>query len=86
MPRAALLWPANSGCTDIPSIWRTKLAGSQQSEGMITWWLGFRQIKVKTPEGIKYSPGNAVVCGPYQSEADAQRERMQRLTKEWDAT
>ena len=50
------------------------------------WWLGFRQIEVKTSAGIKYSPGRAVVCGPYQSEADAQRERMRALAKEWDAT
>jgi hypothetical protein len=49
------------------------------------WWLGFRQVKVKTNAGIKYSPGSAVVCGPYQSEAEAQRERMRALAKEWDA-
>jgi hypothetical protein len=49
-------------------------------------WLGFRQIKVKTDAGIKYSPGNAVVFGPYQSETEAQRERMRALVKEWDAT
>lgn len=50
------------------------------------WWLGFRQIRVKTSAGITYSPGSAVVCGPYQTEADAQRERRRALAKEWDAT
>jgi hypothetical protein len=49
------------------------------------WWLGFRQIKVKTTNGIVNSPGSAVVCGPYQSEAEAQRERMRGLKTEWDA-
>lgn len=49
------------------------------------WWIGFRQIKLKTSKGIITSPGNAVVCGPYQSEGEAQRERMHRLSKEWDA-
>lgn len=49
------------------------------------WWLGFRQIKVKTKDGIVNSPGNAVVCGPYQTEGEAQRERMNRLSTEWDA-
>lgn len=50
------------------------------------WWLGFRQIKIKTTNGVKYSPGSAVVCGPYQSEGEAQRERMRGLSAEWDAT
>ena len=49
------------------------------------WWLGFRQIKIKTDKGIIAFPGKAVVCGPYQSEGEAQRERMRGLSTEWDA-
>lgn len=49
------------------------------------WWLGFRQVRIKTKNGVINSPGRAVVCGPYQSEAEAQRERMRRLSSEWDA-
>lgn len=49
------------------------------------WWLGFRQVRVKTSSGVAHAPGRAVVCGPYQSEGEAQSTRMHNLAKEWDA-
>lgn len=51
------------------------------------WWLGFRQVKSKTSSGsVIHQPGSAVVCGPYKTEADANKERFRRVSVEWDAT
>jgi hypothetical protein len=63
---------------------RLKSAVQNDSENVM-WWLGFRQIKVKTAEGVKHHAGKAVVIDPYQSEGKAQKERMRCLSTEWDA-
>lgn len=50
------------------------------------WWLGFRPTRVKTTNsgGAISLPGSAVVCGPYPTEGEAQRERMRGLSTQWD--
>lgn len=49
------------------------------------WWIGFRQVRQKGSKGVELVQSMAVVCGPYETEAKANQERLRRLQREWEA-
>lgn len=40
------------------------------------WWYGFRQIRQNGMKGIVLEGSNAVLCGPFESEVEANRRRF----------
>ncbi len=49
------------------------------------YWLGFRQVLLKSGSGVIDAPGAAVVCGPFASFSEAEAKRARGMSDEWDA-